>query len=413
MSASPPPTPTPTPSFTSSNDPTSADTGDTGRACHGAFDMPLVFVDLETTGGAAGEDRITEIGVVELSGQGVSRWTTLVNPGRPIPPFIQQLTGITDEMVSDAPPFDAIAASLFARLHGKLFVAHNASFDRAFLRTEFKRAGFHFNPDVLCTVRLSRGLFPHEKRHGLDALIERHALTPMARHRALADADLVWQFWQALHMRWPATLLRDQIEKNVRRYRIAGEITEDVLDSMPEGCGVYAFFDAGGQALYVGRTVRLRQRVRAHLTGERRSAREARIAQQVAQMKWCETGGELGALLAEAQWIETLRPLHNRIPRAKRSDPVDAPWPFEGPVVFEERGERVSGTTFHLVDRWRYLGGTPTIAAALERSAAETARAFELSTYRILQTHLARGLRLVPLASLAESGTACTATTAG
>ena len=411
MSASPPPIPAHR--FASSSDPISADLGAPGHGAHTAFDTPLVFVDLETTGGTAGEDRITEIGVVELSGQGVSRWTTLVNPERSIPPFIQQLTGITDEMVSDAPAFDAIAASLFARLHGKLFVAHNASFDRAFLRSEFKRAGFHFNPDVLCTVRLSRGLFPHEKRHGLDALIERHALAPMARHRALADADLVWQFWQSLHTRWPAELLREQIERTVRRYRIAGEITEDVLDSMPESCGVYAFFDVGGQALYVGRTVRLRQRVRAHLTGERRSAREARIAQQVAQMKWCETGGELGALLAEAQWIDTLRPLHNRVPRAKRGDPVDAPWPFEGPVVFEERGERVGGTTFHLVDRWRYLGGTPTIAAALERSAAATAPAFELSTYRILQTHLARGLRLVPLASLAEPGAVPRATAAG
>ncbi len=411
MSASPPPIPAPR--FASSSDPNSTDQGAPGHGGHTVFDIPLVFVDLETTGGTAGEDRITEIGIVELSGQGVSRWTTLVNPERPIPPFIQQLTGITDEMVSDAPAFDAIAASLFARLHGKLFVAHNASFDRAFLRSEFKRAGLHFNPDVLCTVRLSRGLFPHEKRHGLDALIERHALEPMARHRALADADLVWQFWQSLHTRWPADLLREQIERTVRRYRIAGEITEDVLDSMPEGCGVYAFFDAGGQALYVGRTVRLRQRVRAHLTGERRSAREARIAQQVAQMKWCETGGELGALLAEAQWIDTLRPLHNRMPRAKRGDPVDAPWPYEGPVVFEERGERAGGTMFHLVDRWRYLCGTPTIAAALERSAAAVVPAFELSTYRILQTHLARGLRLVPLASLAEPAAAPRATAAG
>ncbi|MGA3247989.1 MAG: 3'-5' exonuclease, partial [Paraburkholderia sp.] len=154
-----------------------------------AIDMPIAFVDLETTGGSTGEHRITEVGVVEVGPEGVSRWTTLVDPQQPIPPFIQQLTGITDAMVRGAPTFDAVAPALFERLNGKLFIAHNASFDRGFLRSEFRRAGLVFNPDVLCTVRLSRALFPAEMRHGLDALVERHALVPFDRHRALADAD--------------------------------------------------------------------------------------------------------------------------------------------------------------------------------------------------------------------------------
>ncbi|MFP3615910.1 3'-5' exonuclease, partial [Paraburkholderia sp. SIMBA_050] len=95
-------------------------------------------------------------------------------------------TGISDDMVRDAPSFASLAPTLFERLDGKLFVAHNASFDRGFLRAEFERAGIAFNPDVLCTVRLSRALFPREARHGLDALIDRHGLVPAARHRALA-----------------------------------------------------------------------------------------------------------------------------------------------------------------------------------------------------------------------------------
>jgi DNA polymerase-3 subunit epsilon len=97
---------------------------------------------------------------------------------KPIPPFIQQLTGISDDMVRDAPSFASLAPALFERLDGKLFVAHNASFDRGFLRAEFERAGLAFNPDVLCTVKLSRALFPRESRHGLDALIERYGLVP-------------------------------------------------------------------------------------------------------------------------------------------------------------------------------------------------------------------------------------------
>jgi DNA polymerase III subunit epsilon len=362
-----------------------------------AVDVPVVFVDLETTGGSLADHRITEIGIVEVGPRGVSRWSTLVNPQQPIPPFIQQLTGITDDMVRDAPPFETIAPELMERLEGRLFAAHNASFDRGFLRSEFKRVGFAFNPDVLCTVRLSRALSPDEKRHGLDALIERHALVPLARHRALADADLLWQLWRRLHGQWPLDVLREQVERTVRRYRIAGEITEDLLDTAPAGCGVYVFYDESGGALYVGRSTRVRQRVRAHLVGERRSARELRIAQQVRRVEWRETGGELGALLTEAQWIATLQPKYNRAPRTGRDDPRSAPWPFSGAVAFEEREEGAAVSTFHVVDRWRYLGAAASVERAGELAACTAAPGFELSTYRILQAHLPRGLRALPL----------------
>ena len=152
---------------------------------------PIVFVDLETTGATFGVDRITEIGIVEVGPLGVSQWTSLVNPQRPIPAFVQQLTGITDAMVRDAPTFEQLASGLLERLNGRLFVAHNAHFDHGFLKGEFRRMGLRFAPDVLCTVQLSRAVYPAQSRHGLDALIERHALVPSARHRALADADLL------------------------------------------------------------------------------------------------------------------------------------------------------------------------------------------------------------------------------
>lgn len=362
------------------------------------IDAPIAFVDLETTGGSVAEHRITEIGIVQAGPGGVSRWSTLVNPEQSIPPFIQSLTGITDEMVRHAPTFASLAGELLERLDGRLFVAHNASFDRGFLRGEFQRAGFAFNPDVLCTVKLSRALWPHEKRHGLDALIERHALEPLARHRASADADLLWQFWQRLHRAWAPDVLRAQIDRTVRRYRIAGDITEDMIDAAPAGHGVYAFFDASDAPLYVARSVRLRQRVRAHLTGERRSARELRIAEQVRRVQWCATGGELGALLTEAQWLATLRPLHNRQARVGRAESLGSPWPFAAAIAFEEQGEAPAGErVFHVVDRWCYLGPAPTLEAARALAADSIEPVYEPSTFRILQAHLARGLRVTPL----------------
>ncbi|CAN0619041.1 DNA polymerase III subunit epsilon [Burkholderia multivorans] len=361
-----------------------------------ASEQPLVFVDLETTGGSVAEHRITEIGVVEVGPLGVSTWTSLVNPGQAIPPFIQQLTGITDSMVRDAPAFAALAPALLERLDGKLFVAHNASFDRGFLRAEFERAGLAFNPDVLCTVRLSRALFPRETRHGLDALIERHGLVPSARHRALADADLLWQFWRHLHDVLPADRLHEQIACTTRHFRLAGDLTEAWLETAPVGCGAYALFGEADAPLYVGRSVRLRQRLRALLTGERRSSKEMRLAQLVRRVEWRETGNELGAMLAEAQWIAGLRPSFNRRPAADAGRAgASAPWPFDGAAAFEAHGEC---TLFHVIDRWRYLGVAESLDAAARLVAEDAPGPFEPFTYRLMQTHLARGLQLIPLA---------------
>jgi len=158
----------------------------------------LVFLDLETTGTNAAADRITEIGLVAVEGGQVSRWSTLVNPEMPIPSFIQRLTGISDRMVSTAPPIDAVLDTVRSRLEGGLFIAHNARFDFGFLNHACLRAGQALQNEVLCTVRLSRRLFPGERRHNLDTLILRHQLQTGERHRALADADLLWQLWNKL-----------------------------------------------------------------------------------------------------------------------------------------------------------------------------------------------------------------------
>ena len=156
---------------------------------------PLAIVDVETTGSDPASDRITEIAVLEVSGFALTgQWSTLVNPGSFIPGPIQSLTGITQEMVERAPRFADIAAELYERLAGRVFVAHNARFDYGFLRREFDRAGLKYLARTLCTVRLSRRLYPGTAGHSLDSLIERHGLECRARHRAMGDAEAVWQF---------------------------------------------------------------------------------------------------------------------------------------------------------------------------------------------------------------------------
>ncbi len=272
----------------------------------------LAFVDLETTGANPTRDRITEIGVVEVDGERVSTWSTLVNPGRPIPEFIQQLTGIRNEMVSGAPTFAEVASELAGRLQGRLFIAHNARFDYGFVRNEFQRLGERFRADVLCTVRLSRRLFPQHPRHNLDSLIERHGLIPNDRHRALADADLLWQFWRLLQRETDAGTLADAIAQQLKRPSLPPHLDAGLIDDLPESPGVYRFYGENDALLYVGKSVNLRQRVLSHFAADVREQREMHLAQAVRRIDWQETVGEFGALLLESRLVKERQPIHNR-----------------------------------------------------------------------------------------------------
>lgn len=280
---------------------------------------PIAFVDLETTGGNAMHDRITEIGVVEVGPSGIDAWSTLVDPQQSIPEAIQHLTGISNEMVRGQPTFASLAEALAERLEGKLFVAHNARFDHGFLKNEFRRVGIAFRPDVLCTVRLSRALFPSVHRHGLDALIARLGLEPKGRHRALADADLLWQFWQRIHALYSVELVDTAVKSLIRRGSLPPGLSEDALDAIPNTPGVYLFYGDDDTPLYVGKSIQLRQRVRSHFSGDYRVAKDLRLSQQIRRVDWRETGGEIGALLLEAKLVKDLAPVHNRLLRPARS----------------------------------------------------------------------------------------------
>lgn len=277
--------------------------------------QPIAFVDLETTGATATVDRITEIGIVQLDDAGMREWSTLVNPQTSIPVFIQAMTGITDHMVREAPTFDAVAAEVAARLEGRLFVAHNARFDYGFLRNEFHRLGNAFRAQALCTVKLSRRLYPQHRHHNLDALIERHGLEPDGRHRALADARLLHQFWTLMQRSHPQELLASVIKELTAKPAVPPHLDAAVLDELPETPGVYLFYGENALPLYVGKAKDIWARVLSHFSGDHASAKEMALSQQVRRIEWVPTGGEVGALLREAELIKTLQPMHNRFLR--------------------------------------------------------------------------------------------------
>jgi DNA polymerase-3 subunit epsilon len=273
----------------------------------------LIFVDLETTGANPAIDRITEIGLVEVNDAGdANHWSSLVNPELPIPAFIQSLTGISNDMVRTAPTFAELGPALYQRLQGALFIAHNARFDYGFLRNAFELLGLSFKPDVLCTVKLSRTLFPKERRHNLDTLIERHQLKTDTRHRALADADLLWQLWQKLRVTVPAETFEAALQTLLQRPSLPSHLPADALDTIPDTPGVYLFYGENNLPLYVGKSVRLRQRVLSHFNADHKAYKEMRLSQQLHRIEVRETAGEIGALLLEAQLVKSLQPVHNQ-----------------------------------------------------------------------------------------------------
>jgi DNA polymerase-3 subunit epsilon len=291
--------------------------GDLNRTAMSLLSQDLIFLDLETTGMTAAHDRITEIGLVEVAGnERVGSWSQLVNPERSISPFIQTLTGINNEMVESAPTFAQLGYGLYERLKGKVLIAHNARFDYGFLKNEFARLGLDYRPRVLCTAKLSRKLFPEHRRHNLDSLIERHGLSCSARHRALGDAEVLWQFMQKIGNELDATRIDAALQAQFDAPSLPAALSPEVLDAIPAAPGVYLFHDERGAPLYVGKSVDMRARVRSHFTGDHRLAKDMQISQQVSRVEWIETAGELGALLNESRLIKELLPVHNR--RARR-----------------------------------------------------------------------------------------------
>jgi len=291
------------------------------------FAPAIAFVDLETTGTTSTGDRITEIGIVRVTeGEFLDEWSTLVNPERSIPEDIRVLTGISNEMVRDAPTFAELRREVLERLEGHVLVAHNARFDYGFLKNEFRRLEMKFSADVLCTVRLSRRMYPEAVGHGLDSLITRHGLqeaftpgeaTRTGRHSALGDARAIWRFVQMLYRERDAIEIEAAVKRLLKIPSLPPQLPPDVLDNLPEGPGVYRFYGVNDLPIYIGKSVNLRDRVRSHFSSDYRSANDVRISSEIQRIEVDETAGELGALLREARLVKELLPLHNHRLRRK------------------------------------------------------------------------------------------------
>lgn len=277
---------------------------------------PLVFVDIETNGLNHVRGRVVEVAAIRVeNGQITREFSQLIDPGVPLPQFITRLTGITQNDLAGAPIFAAIADELHDILSGAVFVAHNVRFDYSFLKQEFKRIGKQFNPRQLCTVRLSRALYPAERSHKLASLIERHNLQVSARHRAYDDAHALWQFVQLAQAQFAVEVLEAAVAKQLKRPSLPKALTHEMIDTLPAGHGVYIMYDETGAPLYVGKSIHIKQRVMEHFMRDHDNVGEFNLAQRVHSITAEETAGELEALLLESQLVKQLLPYQNKMLR--------------------------------------------------------------------------------------------------
>ncbi|SFO26955.1 exonuclease domain-containing protein [Nitrosospira briensis] len=273
----------------------------------------FVILDLETTGDSPLYDRITEIALVRFeNGIETERWETLVNPRISIPPFISRLTGITNEMVSGAPTFEEVAHKLYGYIEGAVLAAHNVRFDHGFLKSEYKRIGAVLRQKVMCTVKLSRRLYPEHRSHGLDAIMRRHGLVTDARHRAMGDVELVMAYLESAKHELGEARVLETVASLLKGPSLPAGLDGAFMNEIPDSPGVYLFYGENDLPLYIGKSVALRSRVMSHFNGDHSSSREMRIGQQVTRVECIETAGELGALLLESRLIKERQPVHNR-----------------------------------------------------------------------------------------------------
>ena len=271
------------------------------------------ILDIETTGGQFNEEGITEIAIYKFDGHEiVDQFISLVNPEKPIQPFVVKLTGINNAMLRSAPKFYEIAKRIIEITEDCIVVAHNASFDYRILRTEFSRLGYDYIKPTLCTVELSQKLIPGQASYSLGKLVRALGIPVTDRHRASGDAMATVKLFKMI-------LAKDK-EKEILISSIKAEIKSgltpkllDIVESLPTRTGIYYIHNEKGDLIYIGKSRNIKKRINQHFTGT--SGKSKKIQREVFAVTYEVTGSELIALLKESEEIKINKPIYNRAQR--------------------------------------------------------------------------------------------------
>lgn len=270
------------------------------------------IVDIETTGGYASAGSITEIAIFIHDGQQIVRqFETLVNPRQPIPRYIQALTGITDEMVEDAPGFEDVAEEVYNLLQNNIFIAHNVNFDYSFLRHQLDGCGYKLQNKKLCTVRLSRKIFPGFPSYSLGNLCRSLRINLVNRHRATGDALATVQLFERLMAADSNGAITAALNVRSKERWLPLHLPQEQVADLPCCPGVYYFHDQKGKVVYVGKAKDIKKRVTSHFTGNNASRQRQEFLRNIHSITFEKTGTELMAFILESIEIRRLWPIYN------------------------------------------------------------------------------------------------------
>lgn len=277
------------------------------------FEEPVVYVDIETTGGSYRTSRIIEFAAIRVeNNEIVDSFTTFINPGSPIPYFITKITGITDSDVAEAPFFVEIAEKIHAILDGAIFIAHNVRFDYSFIKRQLEVYNIHFNPRMLCSVRMSRALYINERSHKLESIINRFNIPVSARHRAYDDAEVVRKFLHIAYEEHGHENFMAAVQKQLKHRSAPPNVMSETFASIPNTPGVYTFSDEANTPIYIGKSVTLRRRIMSHFAQDTAIDKEMKLSLNTHKISFIETANELEALLLESRMVKEQLPLYNR-----------------------------------------------------------------------------------------------------
>jgi DNA polymerase-3 subunit epsilon len=271
------------------------------------------IVDIETTGGHAGANGITEVAILVHDGKKViDQFKTLINPLKPIPIYIQALTGIDDAMVSTAPKFYEVAHRIYELLHDKVFVAHNVNFDFSFIHFHLAAAGFNLQTKKLCTVRLSRKIIPGLASYSLGRLCKEVGIEIQDRHRAFGDAQATAELFSMLIEQDKDDHIRKTLNQRSREQSLPPHLPKLDMDKLPSVPGIYYFHNSKLKVIYVGKAKNIRKRVASHFTNNKPGRQKQDFLREIHHITFQECGTELMALILEAVEIKRLWPAYNR-----------------------------------------------------------------------------------------------------
>jgi DNA polymerase III subunit epsilon len=271
------------------------------------------IVDIETTGSYAANNGITELAIVLHDGNKiVDRYETLINPLVPVPRYIQVLTGIHTDMLKDAPVFSDVAARVHGMLKDAVFVAHHVNFDYSFIKYQLETAGFELDTKKLCTVRLSRKVFPGMPGYSLGKLCRELEIPILNRHRAGGDADATVILFEKILRQDSQGVIRQMLHGKNREQYLPPNLPSEQMASIPYTAGVYYFHDQKGKVIYVGKAKNLRSRVCSHFSNNHPGMRKQEFLRNIYSVSWQECGTELMAFLLECIEIRRLWPAYNR-----------------------------------------------------------------------------------------------------